>query len=93
MLARSRALLHIATGVLTRQDYEYVRRCIVNLFVAIKPRAAHREVSVTVRRGKADFDAFACRLVQSTYTRGGRVHVVLDNLNTHFRKSFEDVLD
>jgi hypothetical protein len=32
------------------------------------------------------------RLVERTYASAHKVHLVLDNLNTHFRSSFEEVL-
>jgi hypothetical protein len=69
-----------------------VRNGTTNLFVAVEPKAGHREVSVTAHRGKADFVAFVSGLLQGTYAAARRVHLVVDNLNTHFRKSFEDVL-
>jgi DDE superfamily endonuclease len=63
-----------------------------NLFVAVEPRAGKRNVVVTDRRGKSDFVAFVQRLLETTYRTARRLHLVLDNLNTHFEKSFVDVL-
>ncbi|SCC93352.1 transposase [Thiomonas sp. X19] len=73
-------------------DYEYVRHGTTNLFVAVEPKAGKRTVSVTERRGKADFVAFVSNLLTHTYAKARRVHLVLDNLNIHFRKCFDDVL-
>lgn len=44
------------------------------------------------RRGKADFVGFIQTLLCTTYKHVRRLHVVLDNLNTHFQKAFVDVL-
>jgi DDE superfamily endonuclease len=63
-----------------------------NLFVAVQPKAGRRVVSVTEHRGKVDFVAFVKELLTRTYARARRVHFVLDNLNTHFKKCFDDVL-
>ena len=76
----------------TKQDYEYVRNGTTNLFVAVEPRGGKRVVSVTERRGKIDFVAFINGLLTGAYAKARRIHLVLDNLNTHFRKCFDDVL-
>ena len=73
-------------------DYEYARNGTTNLFVAVEPKAGQRTVSVTERRGKADFVVFVGDLLTHTYAKARRVHLVLDNLNIHFRRCFDDVL-
>lgn len=60
--------------------------------LAVEPKAGRRVVSVTERRGKVDFVDFINELLTDTYAKARRVHLVLDNLNIHFRKSFDDVL-
>lgn len=79
-------------GVLAREDYEYQRAGTRNLFVAVEPKGQHREVAVTARRTKVDFVDFVRGLVERVYAGARKVHLVLDNLNTHFRASFEAVL-
>jgi hypothetical protein len=92
LLGHSRKPLPMAAHAPAKQDYEYVRNGTTNLFVAIEPKAGHRVVSVTERRGKVDFVGFIAELLNGCYADARRVHLVLDNLNTHFRKSFDDVL-
>ena len=75
-----------------KNDYEYVRKGTTNLFVAVEPKGGQRIVSVTERRGKIDFVAFIDELLTGVYAGARRIHLVLDNLNTHFRKCFDDVL-
>ena len=75
-----------------KEDYEYVRHGTTNLFVAVEPKAGQRIVSVTEHRGKPDFVAFIEQLLTGAYATARRVHLVLDNLNIHFRKCFDDVL-
>ncbi len=91
LIAHSRSPLPMSPGTPAKQDYEYVRNGTTNLFVAVEPKAGHREVSVTQHRAKPDFVAFVRELLEGTYATARRVHLVLD-LNIHFRKSFEDVL-
>lgn len=92
LLAHSRMPLAMRQGAALRQDYEYVRKGTRNLFVAIEPRAGHRRIEVTEHRGKIDFVAFVRNLLERVYRSARRVHLVVDNLNTHFRKCFVDVL-
>lgn len=73
-------------------DYEYERKGARNLVVAVEPLAGWRQVQVTLQRKKQDFVSFIRQLLQGRYRRAKRVHLVLDNLNTHFAKVFEDVL-
>ncbi len=92
LLAHSRAPQPMRAGVPRREDYEYVRKGTRNLFVAVEPRAGRRTVMVTARRTKKDFVAFAQHLLEKVYPKMRRIHLVMDNLNTHFRRVFEEVL-
>ncbi|GHT99971.1 hypothetical protein FACS1894154_08170 [Betaproteobacteria bacterium] len=47
---------------------------------------------VTDHRAKTDFVAFVQHLLKQVYAKARRIHLVMDNLNTHSRKCFEDVL-
>jgi len=92
LLAQTRRPIASAPGQVAKEDYEYKRAGTRNLFVAVEPRAGHREVAVTGRRTKADFVAFVRFLASAVYAQARKIHLVLDNLNTHFRASFEEVM-
>jgi DDE superfamily endonuclease len=92
LIDHSRAPLPMTESAPAKHDYEYTRNGTTNLFVAVEPKAGRRVVSVTERRGKVDFVAFVSELLTGAYAKARRVHLVLDNLNTHFRKCFDDVL-
>ena len=92
LLKDTRTSLPVKPGASAKQDYEYERAGTCNLFVAVEPKAGRRTVSVTDHRAKTDFVAFTRHLLEHVYRRAHRVHLVLDNLNTHFRKCFEEVL-
>ena len=92
LLATSRTPLPLSPGAIAKDDYEYVRRGTLNLFVAVEPKAGRRVVTVTEQRGKVDFVGFVTSLLGGAYAAARRIHLVLDNLNTHFRKCFDDVL-
>ena len=92
MLQQTRRPLPGRAGVVAKEDYEYKRAGTRNLFVAVEPKGRHREVAVTARRTKSDFVNFVRGLVEGVYAGARKIHLVLDNLNTHFRSSFEEVL-
>lgn len=92
LLRDARTTLPAKPGAPEKQDYEYVRAGTCNLFVAVEPKGCRRTVVVTKRRTKIDFVAFVRYLLEKVYAKARRVHLVLDNLNTHFRKTFEEVL-
>jgi hypothetical protein len=92
LIGDSRKQLPMTAQSSAKQDYEYVRNGTTNLFVAVEPKGGKRVVSVTEHRGKTDFVAFVDELLTGAYAKARRIHLVLDNLNTHFRKCFDDVL-
>ena len=92
LLRETRCPLPGKPGVPLRQDYEYERAGTCNIFVAVEPRGGKRHVQVTERRTKKDFVGFVCRMLRRGYSEVRKVHLVLDNLNTHLRSSFVEVL-
>jgi hypothetical protein len=92
LLKQTRRPIAAGPGQIAKEDYEYKRAGTRNLFVAVEPKAGHREVEVTCRRTKADFVAFVQFLALEVYAQASKIHLVLDNLNTHFRASFEAVM-
>jgi hypothetical protein len=92
LLRETRCPLPGKPGVPLRQDYEYERAGTCNIFVAVEPRGGKRHVRVTDRRTKEDFVGFVCRMLRRGYSEVRKVHLVLDNLNTHLRSSFQEVL-
>jgi hypothetical protein len=92
LLRETRRPLPAKPGTLSKEDYEYKRAGTCNIFVAVEPRGQRRLAQVTARRTKIDFVAFVCRLLRNGYSQARKVHLVLDNLNTHLCTSFEEVL-
>jgi len=92
LLQQTRRQIPAAPGQVAKEDYEYKRAGTRNLFVAVEPKGGHREVEVTLRRTKSDFVAFVTFLALEVYAQARKIHLVLDNLNTHFRSSFEEIM-
>lgn len=88
LLAEKRAALPIGPGKVYRPDYEYVRLGTRNLFVMVNPKGGQRRVKVTQHRTKPDFAQFMKEIVENDYPKAKRIHVIMDNLNTHNESSF-----
>ena len=92
LLEQPRTPISVRPGKPMKEDYEYKRAGTRNIFMAIEPKGGRRQVEVTARRTKNDFVQFISHLVKQVYAGAQKIHLVLDNLNTHFRSSFEEVL-
>jgi hypothetical protein len=92
LLAQTRRALPLQPGAVAKEDYEYRRAGTRNIFVAVEPKGGRRRAAVTARRTKADFVRFVQELVEGVYRCAQKIHLVLDNLNTHFRGSFVEVM-
>jgi hypothetical protein len=92
LLRETRRPLPAKPATVRKEDYEYERAGTCNIFVAVEPRGQRRITQVTDRRTKVDFVSFVCRMLRNGYSGARKVHLVLDNLNTHLRESFDEVL-
>ena len=66
-----------------RQDYEYERNGVANIFMLTEPLAGWRHVNVTERRTDKDFAYQIKELVDRHYPEAEKIRLVLDNLNIH----------
>lgn len=78
-----RGTLPMGSGQPRRQDYEYERHGVCNLFLSIEPLQGRRKVRVTDRRTALDFAEQLRILVDEDYPDADAVVLVVDNLNTH----------
>jgi hypothetical protein len=86
LLADTRPSQLAAPGRPGKQDYEYRRCGTCSIFVAVEPRGGRRFVQARRQRTRADFAQFMRDLLRR-YPRARRIHLVLDNLNTHNAES------
>lgn len=75
--------LPVAPGSPAREDYEYVRGGVCNLFLACEPLRGWRHVTVSDRRTRRDFAHVIKDLVDVQYPDAEQIVLVMDNLNTH----------
>jgi hypothetical protein len=75
--------LPVAPGRPAREDAEYVRAGVANVFLACEPLRGWRQVTVSDRRTRADFAHCIKELVDVHYPDAERLVLVMDNLNIH----------
>ena len=75
--------LPMAPGVPAKEDYEYVREGVVNLFMVCEPLRGWREVMVSDRRTRIDWAQCIKELVDVHYPDAEKIVLIQDNLNTH----------
>lgn len=66
-----------------REDYEYERHGVANLFLTVEPLAGRRNVRVTARRTNGDFAEQLRLVADEDYPDAETIVLVIDNLNTH----------
>jgi len=75
--------LPVRPGLPRREDYEYERQGMANLFMVFEPLVGTRQVEVTERKTNRDFARLIRRVVDEWYPSAAKVVLVLDNLPTH----------
>lgn len=75
--------LPLRPGSPAKQDYEYEREGMANLFMAVEPLSGWRYVEVTERKTAVDFARFLRLLSDGPFRDAQKIVLVCDNLNTH----------
>jgi hypothetical protein len=83
LLADSRPALPARPGTPRREDHEYERHGMANLFLWYEPLVSRRRVEVTERRTMVDWAHVIKDLVDVHYPDAEVIVLVMDNLNTH----------
>lgn len=63
-----------------REDYEYVRNGVCNIFIANEPLKGKRFIKVTDRRTKIDWAKFIKEIADEHYPKVEKITLVMDNL-------------
>ena len=78
-----------APGQIAKYDHAYERCGTANIFCAVEPKAGKHLTETTPNRTGAEFAKMAQRVAEA-YPEAETIHLVMDNLNTHSRKSLTD---
>lgn len=76
---------HIAgsPGKDAREDYEYERKGVANIFMVNEPLKGKRYVSVLSSKTKKDWAKIVKEIANKHYPRAEKIRLIMDNLNTH----------
>lgn len=83
LVAETRVPIPAKPGQVARQDYEYERMGVADVFMFTEPLAGWRRASVTERRTAVDWAQQIKTLLDVDYRDAQVVRLVMDNLNTH----------
>lgn len=82
--------LPLAPGQPVREDYEYARAGVCNVFLVSEPLVGRRHVTVSDRRTRLDYAHVITDLVDVQYPEADVIVLVQDNLNTHTPASLDE---
>ena len=82
LIGQTRVPVPAKPGQPAREDYEYERLGVCNVFMACEPLAGRRMTKVTERKTRIDWAHFLNDIAQQ-YPQAERITLVMDNLNTH----------
>jgi hypothetical protein len=82
LIGQTRVPVPAKPGQPAREDYEYERLGVCNVFMACEPLAGRRMTKVTERKTRTDWAYFLDDISQQ-YPQAQRITLVMDNLNTH----------
>jgi hypothetical protein len=88
LLAEKNEPLPCQVGTPARQDYEYKRNGVADLFMIFEPLQGKRFVEVTQKRRKVEWATVMKKVADELYPQVEKIVVVLDNLNTHTPSAF-----
>lgn len=74
-----------------REDYEYERQGVCNVFLACEPLVGKRYTLVTAQRTKKEWAEFIRQLSDDRYPHAEKIILVMDNLNTPTLASLYEV--
>ncbi|MDF2745570.1 MAG: hypothetical protein K0S88_6950 [Actinomycetia bacterium] len=83
----------VAPGRPAREDYEYQRQGVCNVFLVCEPLRGWRQVTVSARRTRIDWAHCVKELVDIHYPDAEVIVLVQDNLNTHTPASLYEAFE
>ena len=83
LIGEARPPLPALPGRPRREDYEYERNGVANLFMMFEPLRGWRRVEVTERKTNRDFARIVKQLCDAWCPDAAKIVLVMDNLATH----------
>ena len=66
-----------------KEDYEYSRLGVANIFIANEPLKGKRYIRIKKSKTKKDWAYFVRYIADQLYPKAEKIRLIMDNLNTH----------
>lgn len=93
LIEEGRSSIAMKPGQEAREDYEYIRHGVVNIFMANEPLKGKRLVQVTEFKTKKDWAMFVKRIADEQYPDAKKITLVMDNFKTHTASAFYEAFE
>ena len=93
LLSETRDPLPVAPGKPARQDYEYKREGVADVFMVFEPLVGKRHIEITDQRRREEWARVMQKVSDELYPQAEKIVVVMDNLNTHTPAAFYQVFE
>ena len=88
LLSETREPLPVTPGKPARQDYEYKRGGVADVFMVFEPLVGKRYIEITDQRRREEWARVMQKVSDELYPQAEKIGVVMDNLNTHTPAAF-----
>jgi len=93
LLSETREPLPVTPGKPARQDYEYKRGGVADVFMVFEPLVGKRYIEITDQRRREEWARVMKKVSDELYPQAEKIVVVMDNLNTHTPAAFYQVFE
>lgn len=93
LLSETREPLPVRPGKPARQDYEYKRGGVADVFMIFEPLVGKRYIEITDQRRREEWAHVMQKVSDELYPQAEKIVVVMDNLNTHTPAAFYQVFE
>jgi len=83
LIKETRIPIQMKPGAERKEDYEYERCGVCNIFMANEPLKGKRYVKITEFKTKKDWAEFIKEITDSYYSKAKKITLVMDNYGTH----------
>lgn len=83
LIKETRLPIEAQKGSDRKEDYEYERCGVANIFMANEPLTGKRYVKITEAKTKTDWATFIKEIADEHYPRAEKIRLVMDNYGTH----------
>jgi hypothetical protein len=93
LIGSTRKTLPMGIGREQKEDYEYIRKGVCNIFMANEPLKGKRYVKITKRKTRKDWALFIKELAEEIYPAARKIKLVMDNFKTHHASSLYETFE